>query len=38
MPYLTINEVGVGSLKPNGEVFISGHMWYQLTDDNGGNI
>jgi hypothetical protein len=32
MPYLTINEVGLGTLKPDGTRSISGHMWYQLTD------
>lgn len=35
MPYLTINEVGLFSQKPDGSYSVSGHMWYQLTDDHG---
>jgi len=35
MPWLTINEVGIFSKKPDGSYSYTGHMWYQLTDDYG---
>ena len=35
MPWLTINEVGIFSEKPDGSYSYTGHMWYQLTDDYG---
>ncbi|TLU81939.1 MAG: calcium-binding protein [Chlorobium sp.] len=35
MPWLTINEAAILTLKADGTPSVTGHMWYQLTDDNG---